>query len=128
MKLLQYLFDCTIIWFILFLIYHLLLRGETFFRMNRLYLISSLFFGLTLPFIRFINIHFGSAETIDNMLYPVSNALYLSPVYTESLTSDQSAKHLVIVFILLIYLSGVIYFSLSLFRGLRKIYMLYCNG
>ena len=80
MKLLQYLLDVTIIWTIFYVVYYLLLRKETFFQLNRLFLLSALPLGLLLPIIRLLDFSFSLGIQTQSIVQPISTAISLDMV------------------------------------------------
>ena len=69
---LAYILKATLCWAVFYLLYHFLLRRETFFRLNRWYLIGAAFFGLAIPA---IDLRFLMGETAAAPM-----AHYLQPV------------------------------------------------
>ena len=57
----QYILDVSLTWVFLYLIFYVFLRKETFFNVNRYYLISAISTGILLPFLR--HLHFDLQAT-----------------------------------------------------------------
>jgi len=119
---LEYILKVSICWLAFYTIYFAFLRKETFFKLNRKYLLSTLCLGLFIPF-------------LENLTYyvPVETVSYIAPLNLDLLTdqfvtiapaSDKSAlNYMAILFG--IYLVGLLITAVRFMYGLFKIYSLY---
>ena len=119
---LEYILKVSICWLAFYTIYFAFLRKETFFKLNRKYLLSTLCFGLFIPF-------------LENLTYyvPVETVSYIAPLNLDLLSdqiaaiapaSDKSAiNYMTILFGL--YLAGLSIASFRFIYGLLNIYSLY---
>lgn len=125
MKILQYVLDCTLIWLVFYLVYYLLLRKETFFQLNRIFLVGGVLTGLLLPFIRYVpaQIYLDPDSTL---VYPISKAVDLSYLSFEAESETGISYSLYLIYI--IYLAGVFFFLGKMISGFWKIYRLYRSG
>jgi TonB family protein len=116
----NYIIEVTICWIIFYLFYKLFLQKETFFKANRIYLVSSLLIGLVIPFVKLFpqNIEPIFIQTfqysIENITIPIETSQTNFPSLTEVLWS--------------IYLIGVLIFSTKLLYNLYLIRQLLRNG
>ena len=122
----QYLLDASVIWMIFYLVYHLLLRKETFFKINRLFLLSALPIGLLLPILRLLDFTLSLGSQAEAIVQPISTALSFEVVDTPVHVVHQS--NLGFILIIGIYLLGVFYTALRMIKGLKQIFILYKNG
>jgi TonB family protein len=102
---------------LLALIYVLFLRGETFFRLNRLFLVGSLIFSVFLPFLRFRIYAPKPVMLAEVTVTPYRNLMEAVTIYGQDFSVNIehaiSSAHLLI----LIYLAGAIFFlSIFLYR------------
>jgi len=125
---LQYSLEVGICWAILYLIYIAFLRRETFFSINRWYLLSSLALGLLIPVLRTIPIAFQEEVVVVNeALYFISAGPQLiaanitAPSETESILSLNNL-------LLLVYSLGVLLVGSRFLIGLLKIKKLHASG
>ena len=125
---LQYSLEVGICWAILYLVYIAFLRKETFFAINRWYLLSSLILGLLIPVLRTIPMAFHDEAVI------VNEALYFisaGPEYiAANIVAEAEAPSILTLnnFLLLIYSLGVLFVGSRLVLGLVKIKNLYVTG
>lgn len=124
MKILQYILDCTLIWIVFYLVYYVLLRRETFFQLNRVFLVGGVLTGLLLPFIRYMptQIYLDPESTL---VYPISK-VDLSNLSFEAESGTGISYGLYLTYI--IYLAGASFFLGKMISGLWKIYRLYRSG
>ncbi len=125
---LQYSLEVGICWAILYLIYIAFLRRETFFSINRWYLLGSLIVGLLIPVLRTIPIAFREEVIV------VNDALYFIAAGPELIASNfvspEEAKSILTMsnLLLLVYSLGVLFVGSRLVVGLLKINNLYTSG
>lgn len=90
---------------LLYFVYWLFLRKDTFFDVNRIYLISSLLFSLLIPLFRFSFLIPSDEETT---LYVLLDAVTINATkIEETFTQNRS----VLEYLIIIYLTGVVIFT-----------------
>jgi len=109
-----YLFKSSIALTILYAFYWLLLRNETYFGWNRLYLISSIFISLISPLIN-ITIFEKAGVSIGNIIQPVIVSTQIGSIRENHSLSILS----------IIYISGAVFFTLKFLSKLSQIYYMY---
>lgn len=124
----QYSLEVAICWSVLFLIYICFLKRETFFSINRGYLLSSLLIGLVIPLLRMIEWQWQEEVVLTESLQfiaagPSYIATSISPEPIHE-TSSWSALNI----LLALYWLGVIFMMARLAKGIQKIYTLYKQG
>lgn len=116
-----YLLQLTVCWAILFMVYYLFLRRETFFKYNRWFLLGGLMLGLLIPLIDWAALF---VHEPDSMGY-----LYVAPIQYQAQQLDiyvsvsEKTSYWPYVF-LGFYLTGVIVTGSKLIKGLAEIYSL----
>ncbi|MDA3953258.1 MAG: M56 family metallopeptidase [Bacteroidales bacterium] len=118
-------FESAITLALFYLFYKIFLRNETFFKMNRLYLLSSLLFAVTIPFLN-INLggfsnYFSSGDHIFQEILGIKGAYYeinevIVYAYSGKLTWTTIFKYLSAI-----YIVGVIISTMFFVFGLGKI-------
>ncbi len=122
----SYSLEVSICWCVFFLIYIVALRKETFFSMNRWYLLSTLLLGLTLPLLRWIPLE-GYSE-LQEVAQPL-NYIASGPNVMVSNISEASQNFFPIFwFIGIIYLIGILFFTARFINGLQRILKIYRTG
>lgn len=127
-----YLINLSIAWIILFILYRSILQREKHFRLNRVYLLSSLILGLLLPFFSFISVNEMSAlPTLANEANQAYHE-HISTVvaYSNSLpeSSQITSTNWNISFVLLIqiiYFLGLFFAVFRISRSILKLSRLY---
>ncbi len=121
-----YLLQVSFCWVFFYLVYFVFLRRETFFTINRWYLLSSMLIGLIIPPV---------GEWIKDLFttYPVDagQVLYLiseTPAYVNEVIIRNERINWLPIIITSIYVFGIALAGLRFFIGLRKIYRLYLTG
>jgi TonB family protein len=104
------------------LIYILFLRKETFFKLNRLLLLSSVLFSVLLPFLKFRIYNTDPVMLAEITVTPYRNLIEAVTVYGKDLSGSVEQAILSANLIILIYMVGVIFF---LGRFLFRIVVLY---
>jgi TonB family protein len=125
---LQYTLEVTLCWTLLYSIFFAFLRKETFFTLNRWYLISALLLGILIPLLRYVDWDFGQktvAQTLP-LVFMVKEAPLQVSVAVEQVTQDWSTIWSMMLGF--IYLLGVSAFAYRLARSLFKIRSLYQEG
>jgi bla regulator protein BlaR1 len=114
----QYLLTVSICWLALYVVYYLFLRRETFFSINRAYLMTSLIAGLLIPAYQWIPASVYTHTEAIPYIYDLSETVVLmSPVQETSMWSWTLVLSTV-------YLLGVLIMGAKLVHGLRRILQL----
>lgn len=124
----NYLFESGISLCLFTMLYLLLLQQETFFRMNRYFLLSGLFFSLLLPLM-----HLRVYEPQPVMLgeitvLPYRNLLETVSVYGNSVSEQVVRSISARTWLIGIYLTGVLFFTIRLLIRLLQIMSLVRHG
>ena len=117
----RYLVTVSICWVALYLLYALWLRKETFFTINRGYLIASLLSGLLIPVYQWIPTRWWSSDIVEP-IYAVSYQ-YQAMWHVSSVAPSSSFNWL-----LALYVFGVIVMGGRMMYGLYKIFRLSINA
>jgi len=124
----QYSLEVAICWSVLYLIYICFLKKETFFSINRVYLLSSLVIGLVIPFLRLIDWHWHD----DVVLYDPLQFIAAGPHYIAASISvepiHETSSWSILNIFLALYWIGVLFMMARLVKGINKIYSLYKEG
>ncbi len=114
----QYLIDSTLCWTAFLLIYVLFLQKETFFRYNRLYLLSSMMLGLLMPLLRLLpkQVKIEHTEPLEYAAYWVGESLILPEV--------SKGNDIYIMAILTLYSIGILVSIYFIVRSILSIYKL----
>lgn len=99
---------------VLYTFYWLLLRNETYFKWNRLYLVSSIIISLISPTIN-ISIFEKAGASINNIIQPV-----IVSTQNNIIKEDHSLSILSII-----YISGAVFFTLKFLSKISQIYYMY---
>ncbi|MCF0056006.1 M56 family metallopeptidase [Dyadobacter sp. CY356] len=120
MENLIYLAKVNLFWIILYACFWLFFRRQTFFFLNRSYLLGSLFLAMFLPLIKI-------PETATKEIPPVVYSISLNPVLpNESQISSQYMDWSLIIFV--IYLAGVAIMTFYMFRGFTNLFSFIKKG
>jgi len=109
-----YLLKSTIAISVLYAFYWLLLRNETYFGWNRVYLISSIIISLVSPLLH-IPLFENAGEAINNVIQPAVISAQNNLIRQENSLSILS----------IIYISGAVFFTLKFLSKLSQIYYLF---
>ncbi len=123
-----YLIEVSICWLLFYSIYILLLRKETFFNINRWYLLSTLVLGLLIPL---FTVDFSSLfyqEPASSVVYLAEGFSELEYVIETSVEEAKSTNYSWLTLVMLIYGLGVIAAFCRFLYGFRQIYGLYKEG
>jgi len=122
----EYIVYTSIVWLALIVIYIIFLRNETSFKYNRIFLLSSLILGLILPVLpRFPTVHFNAIEKVIN---PIQFSLPEIIVGSQNNSFEQSPMFSFNYILPLIYLIGVLFFTIKLLKSIYAIKKLYNFG
>ena len=128
---LTYLINVSITWIILFVLYKTLLEKEKYFKLNRIYLLSSLVLGLLLPLISFIPME--EASVLPTITTQISEAYqsqmlaveeFTSPAVSSTATISNTSAFSWTLMFQLIYLLGLAFAIFRLFKSSSKLYRL----
>ncbi len=111
-----YLIKSAIAIAILYSSYWLLLRNETYFKLNRVYLILSIAISMLAPLLKF-NIFERTGSTLSTILQPIV-------VTTKGVIASNNNS---LSILSIIYISGVVLFTLKLIKKNYRIYYLYAR-
>ena len=122
-----YLLQVTISWLFFLLLYFVMFRKETFFRLNRWYLITTLIAGLLIPLAQYISINalFESSPAVEYVYY--LNQGFDQFEVTITAAAENSAFGFSSLLVL-IYAIGVCLLIVRFFYGLVRILNVYKNG
>ena len=125
---LTYLLQASICWVAFYLLYHVSFRKNTFFTLNRFYLIFSLLMGLILPLCP-VQQHFSYHEIIVEQSYDMPVILISGAAemihQTEQISPPGGDKSILLY---CIYGLGVLVLGFRYFYGLWQIFSLYTSG
>ncbi|HCT30849.1 MAG TPA: hypothetical protein DIW31_08965 [Bacteroidales bacterium] len=97
-------------------LYWLLLRNETYFKLNRAYLILSIAISMLAPLLKF-NIFERTSNSIGNIIQPIV-------ITTKGVIASNNNS---LSILSIIYISGVVFFTLHLLTKLSRVYYLYAR-
>ncbi len=123
----SYIIQVSISWIFFYGVYHLFLRKETFFNINRYYLMGSLILSLFIPQIGELLSNWFTTSPADagSVVYFISEA----PLVIENIVASETPSLSFIEWALLLtYLTGVSIVGSKFLLGLRRIYNLYSSG
>ena len=129
----NYFLKVTICWGLFYLIYTLFLSKETFFNINRWYLLGTLMLGLIIPIIPIDLLYYFSSQptTAGPYIHPIVEPIVTQVQKVDTVIAVQTAKEEIrygLLFLWLIYAIGVCVKLSKFGSGLRKIYKLYQTG
>lgn len=121
-----YLIEVTFCWLLFYALYHLLLRKETFFHLNRFYLLSTLFLGLVLPVLDYSIFTVNQTETLKMSVEPIVVGVQsiennIEEIVVTPIGSDFTFLHVLIP----LYWLGMGIFLLRFLVGVFKIKSIY---
>ncbi len=119
----QYLLESSFCLAIFYLFYLILLKRETYFQFNRIYLIGTAFLSLFIPL---INVDFSTASHLTGaeQLYPILYQVNDFQIgIQQTIAQDSNILHVSIAdMINWVYMAGFFIMSLKLFSGLFKLF------
>lgn len=127
---LVYAIEATIVWSLLYGVYHFILRGDTYFQWNRIYLIGALGLGLLIPFI-----HWEPSSPI--LIEPIQTEIYLEPIIVglegvnqQTLEAESGKTRFLTLGAILIsiYFLGLLFFLTRLFLGYLNVIRVMFQG
>ena len=121
---LTYSLQVSLCWLVFYGLYYSLLSRETFFRLNRIYLIISLLCGLIAPFGQL----FIEVETSSSTVMMLETFVVTASAFQRNLKADTEGWLSLSLVLQVIYGLGVGVMSLRFLIGLFKIFKLYKNG
>ncbi len=124
----NFIFETGISLAVFSIIYILFLRKETFFKLNRLFLLSSILFSVLLPFLRLKVYEAAPVMLSEITVMPYRNLIEAVTVYGKDLSGSIEKAILSANFIILIYLGGVTFFMIRfLIRSSKLFYLISKN-
>ncbi len=123
-----YLIEVSICWLLFYGIYMLLLSKETFFHINRWYLLSALGLGLAIPLFTVDFTSFFYAEPTSTVVYLAESFSELEYVIADSVEKAEEVEYSWLTFVKAIYFLGVFAAFAKFLYGFRQIYSLYRTG
>ena len=127
-KMITYLIEVSICWLLFYSIYVLLLSKETFFNINRWYLLSTLILGLLIPL---FTVEFSSLfyqEPTSSVVYLAEGVSEFEAVIKTSVAEAKTVHLSWYTLLMLGYLIGVVAAFIRFFYGFKQIYGLYKEG
>lgn len=106
------------------IIYMLLLRKETFFKLNRFFLLSSVLFSVVLPFLHFQVFNANPVMLSEITVTPYRNLIEAVTVYGKDLSGSIEQVILSANAVVLVYLAGVAFFLVRFLVRMLKIFLL----
>ncbi len=108
---------------VLGLVYFLFLRKETFFKLNRFFLLGSILFSVVLPFLKF-QIYSANPVLLEEItVTPYRNLLEVVTVYGKDLSGSIERAILSTNFLILIYTLRGFFLLIQVFIPGRKSYL-----
>ena len=124
----NYIFESGISLGIFSLIYFLLLRNETFFKLNRFFLLAAILFSGILPLLH-LPIYSSTSVMLEEVtVFPYSNLLESISVYGNSVSGSIVQMLTASQWIGLIYLAGVLFFVIRFGIRITQIQMIIKRG
>jgi len=123
-----YLIEVSICWLLFYGIYMLLLSKETFFNINRWYLLSTLILGLTIPLFTVDFTALFYQEPASSVVYLADSFSELEYVIADSVEKAQEVEYSWLTLLKAIYLIGILAALAKFFYGFRQIYNLFRTG
>lgn len=113
---------------VLSIVYFLFLRKETFFKLNRFFLLSSILFSVVLPFLKF-QIYSANPVILEEItVTPYRNLLEVVTVYGKDLSGSIERAILSTNFLILIYTLGTSFFLFKfLYQAGNLVYLIIKN-
>jgi len=129
----NYFLKVTICWGLFYLIYTLFLSKETFFKINRWYLLGTLILGLLIPIIPIDLLNLFAKQPTATVPYisPIVEPIVVQVQIVDTVLAVQTAKEEIrysLLLLWLIYAIGVLVKLTRFGDGLLKIYRLYQAG
>jgi len=122
-----YILQVSISWIVFLLLYFVLFRKETFFQLNRWYLLTTFIAGLLVPLIQYISVTqlFGSSPAVEYVYY--LNQGFDQFEVTVSAAAKKTSFNFT-SFLLVLYTVGVCLLMVRFLFGLARIFRIYKNG
>ncbi len=123
----QYFLEVTIAWTLFYSIYFFFLKKETFFNVNRWYLIHTLWIGALIPLLKKLPIYFESTQPI--ITEPVAFIQYSTQYITNTVEAPLTTHAFdYLAWVVVAYFIGVLFSSFRMVLGLYRIYGYYQLG
>ena len=127
LEILNYILFSTAVWIVFLSCYVLLFRKETFFQLNRGFLLFTFLLGAVSPVLRNLEINILS-DVAPSFVVPLESNLMQVSVALEEAARDRTMIDLLLQIGLFVYLAGLAFFATKLFLGLKYLWTLYING
>jgi len=129
---LNYIIEVSVCWLGFYLLYYFFLKGETFFKTNRFYLLSTTLLGLIIPLLEIPYLSASpSASLMSNYLDPITIGVKSLEYSIEEIVvtpmTETSGLSIYSLLSIVYWLGVMVFFSRFLF-GLFQIGRLYING
>ena len=124
----SYLIYVTLCWLLFYAIYLLILSKETFFSINRWYLLSSLVLGLLIPLFYIDFSSFFYEKPAPAITFLADSMSEMELVIQNKVAESKSTRAIWIQVILGFYWLGVLVFFMRFLHGLNQIFQLYRSG
>ncbi len=115
-----YLLEVSMCWLLFYALYQLFFKKETFFELNRFYLIGAVLGGLILPTIEFWPTELVPSGSSITSIYLQEITISLEHTAAQSIFTNWAWKDILFI----IYMSGLIFFSLRFLAGCLGIFWL----
>ncbi len=127
---LTYFLQVNLCWLVFYGLYYVLLSKETFFKLNRIYLIISLLCGLALPFFTEKLSHMEAVSTMPIMeiVQPIAQSISIFQENIEMQMPSTETSWNIWQILRGLYILGTIWFLTQFVLGLWRIFKLYKNG
>ncbi len=112
--LINYLLESGVSLALLTTVYILLLKNETFFRQNRIFLLASILFSVLLPVLKLPVVTTGSVMLPEVTVTPYRNVLEMITIYGNEISAGVERVLLSTNLLIVIYLTGVLFFFFRL--------------
>ena len=119
----HYALEVSIAWTLFYVVYFFFLKKETFFSVNRWYLLHTCWIGILLPLLRKIPMHVEHVQPV--IMEPVIMINYTTTAISETITSPGIAYDKILY---CVYFLGMLFFAYRFLHGLSKIWRLYVAG
>lgn len=113
---------------VLALVYVFFLRKETYFRLNRFFLLSSVFFSIVLPFLKFQVYNPDPVLLSEITVTPYRNLIEAVTVYGKDLSGSIEKAILSANLVILIYVGGMVLFLIRFIHRITKIIFIINNN
>ncbi len=114
----QYLIESSLCLIVFYAFYHIILKRETFFQLNRVYLVLAPIVSFGIPLIHINAIAQNSPKTLEYIVPTLIQINEVESLVWQPLTITPSEYFTIGEFLMFIYLLGVLVMSIKLFRSI----------